>query len=246
MRTASLLLSHPKVTRVVDVGAGKVWHFPDYYKKWYGIHLIGIDIDAAEMTDNTMLDEKIVADVVQSIPVEPGSTDLIMIRSGLEHFSDNERFLRNAFTSLRPGGFMVAFFPNRYAPFAILNRLLPQRVAKRVLRTTTLEDSHELGFRAYYDRTDYDSFRKMSTDVGFDVVHHLPSFYSSYYFQFFVPLFLLSHLYDSMRLLTGNPRLASYHIWVLQKPGQPAHEGAPRFSNWRINQLAPARGDSWA
>ncbi|HVF16865.1 MAG TPA: hypothetical protein VNA21_08125, partial [Steroidobacteraceae bacterium] len=58
-KLATLLMSRPDVRTVVDVGAGKSWHFPRYYKEWFKIHLIGLDIDAAEMIPNDVLDEKI-------------------------------------------------------------------------------------------------------------------------------------------------------------------------------------------
>ena len=114
-----LLMSHPRVSTVVDVGAGKSWQFPSHYKEWFNINLIGLDIDASEMFHNQLLDDKIECDVVSKIPLEPGSVDLFMIHSGLEHFRDNELVLRNLFRALRPGGFILAQFPNRYAPFAI-------------------------------------------------------------------------------------------------------------------------------
>lgn len=218
-RLGALLMSQPNVSRVVDVGAGKVWHFPLHYKKWYGIKLIGVDIDGEEMADNTLLDEKFVADVVENIPVDPESVDLIMVRSGVEHFSDNQRFLDNAYAALRPGGFLIAFFPNRYAPFAIINRMLPQRVSKRVLQETAHETADELGFKVFYDRTNYTGFRRLYAKAGFKAVYHLPSFYSCFYFRFFLPLFFLSYFFDTMRFMIGSPRLAAYHIWVLQKPG---------------------------
>lgn len=243
-RMATLLLSHPKVSRVIDVGAGKVWHFPNYYKEWYDIHLIGMDIDATETVGNSALDEKIVGDVVEGIPVEPNSVDLVMVRSGIEHFSDNERFLHNAFIALRPGGFLVAVFPNRYALFAVINRLLPQRIAKMVLRTTLGTDGSDegLGFKAYYDRTNYGSFRKMYARVGFNAIYHLPAFYGSYYFQFFVPLFLLSYVYDSIRMVIGNSSLADYHLWILQKPGQQTDEEALRlYIHYGPLQRLPSR-----
>lgn len=218
-RMGALLMSQPNVNRVVDIGAGKAWHFPKHYKAWYNIHLTGVDIDGEEMVGNDLLDEKIVADVVRGIPVEPNSADLIMVRSGVEHFSDNQRFLDNAFAALRPGGFLFAFFPNRYAPFAIINRLLPQRLSKRVLQQTALESADELGFKVYYDRTNYTAFRKIYDRTGFKAVYHMPSFYSCFYFRFFLPLFFLSYFFDTLRFMIGSPRLAAYHIWVLQKPG---------------------------
>src|SRR5262249_11476846 len=133
-KLGALLLSHPEVHRVLDCGAGKRWHFPDYYKQWYDIHLIGVDIDAREIGGNPDLDEKIVCDVTDRIPVPAESIDLVMVSSGIEHFSDNRAFLGSAYACLRPGGFLLAQFPGRYAPFAILNRLLPPLAAKSLFR----------------------------------------------------------------------------------------------------------------
>src|SRR5262249_9100546 len=99
-----VLLSHPEVARVLDCGAGKAWHFPIHYKRWYKIHLVGVDIDASEMAHNEALDEKIECDVTDAIPVPSGSIDLVMVSSGIEHFRDNKAFLQNAYASLRPGG----------------------------------------------------------------------------------------------------------------------------------------------
>ena len=232
-KVGAMLLSHPDVSRVLDVGAGRSWHFPAHYKKWYGIHLIGADIDAAEMASNTSLDEKIVADVVKSIPVEPGSIDLVMVNSGVEHFADNEQFLRNVSAALRPGGFLLAQFPSRYAPFAIVNRLLPQPLSRKLLGVTMGETAKELGFRAFYDRTHYSGFRNMYRQVGFRELYYVPGFFSSSYFEFFLPLFCLSYLFDAIRFATGSRNLASYHLWVLQKPGGPVHgDGAFRFYAW--------------
>jgi hypothetical protein len=105
-------------------------------------------------------------------------------------------------------------------------------LALKVLRTTTLDDA-DLGFQAFYDRTNFVSFQKICRRVGFNTIYYLPGFFSSFYFEFFVPLFVLSYLYDVARFMIGNPRIASYHLWVLQKPGAPVEQGAPRFYAWR-------------
>src|SRR5260221_6875049 len=65
----TILLSHPRISTVVDVGAGRSWQFPSYYKEWFNIRLIGLDIDASEMSNNEMLDDKIECDVVCHIPL---------------------------------------------------------------------------------------------------------------------------------------------------------------------------------
>jgi SAM-dependent methyltransferase len=212
-----VLLSHPEVTHVLDCGAGKAWHFPIYYKRWYKIHLVGVDIDASEMTHNEALDEKIECDVTDTIPVPSGSIDLIMISSGIEHFQDNRAFLQNAYATLRPGGYLLAQFPGRYAPFAIANRILPSWTKQQLLKFG-MQDSEELGFPAYYDRTHYSGFSLIAEEVGFHVVYHAPGYYSSSYAEFFFPLWVLSYVYDIFRFATGLRDLASYNLFILQKP----------------------------
>jgi SAM-dependent methyltransferase len=225
-----VLLSHPEVKRVLDCGAGKAWHFPCHYKRWYDIRLIGVDIDAAEMAHNGALDEKIACDVTEEIPVTPGSIDLVMAYSGIEHFRNNEAFLRNAYTSLRGGGYLLAQFPGRYAPFAIANRVFPGWLTKRLLKYG-MQGSNVLGFKAYYDRTHYTGFTSMAKDVGFDVIYYSPGFYSSSYVEFFFPLWLFSYAYDILRFGLGYRNLASYNLFILQKP--PASSDCFQLYAWQ-------------
>lgn len=218
-KLGALVLSHPQVSRVVDCGAGAQWHFPSYYKKWYNVDLVGLDIDANEMVGNGDLDEKYVCDVSTDIPLPSGSIDLCMASSGVEHFTDNQAFLRNSFRILRDGGFLLAQFPGRYAPFAIVNRLLPKSLRTSLLRASMGEGADVLGFEAHYDRTDYASFAAMAKDAGFEVVYYSPGYYSSSYADFFFPLWVLSYAYDIMRFAVGIKTLASYNLFLLQKPG---------------------------
>ncbi len=215
-KIGTILLSHPRVSKVVDVGAGKAWQFPIYYKDWYGLSLIGVDIDGAEMSDNAALDLRIVCDAVESIPVRNEFIDIVMVHSGIEHFNNNERFLQNAHRILRPNGFLLAQFPGRYAPFAIANRLLPERLGKKVLRTS-MGSTDALGFKAYYDRTNYKSFSKLCANTGFKELYYVPGYYSSSYFEFFSPLWILSYTSDILRYGLGFKEMASYNLFLLQK-----------------------------
>ena len=218
-KIGALLMSRPDVKRVLDCGAGPNWHFPEHYKRWYGLTLVGLDIDGNEMVGNRALDEAIECDVTKAIPVEPESFDLMTVYSGIEHFSDNEAFLRHAYSALRPGGFMLAQFPSRYAPFAIANRVLPGWAAARLLHFSMREDEERLGFKAHYDRTNYKAFRAMAEVVGFEAAYYAPGYYSSTYAEFFFPLWLASYAYDVVRFGLGVRDLASYNLFVLRKPG---------------------------
>ena len=231
-KLATILLSHPRVSKVVDVGAGKSWQLPSYYKDWYGIELIGLDIDGHEMKNNDALDQKIVCNVVERIPIPDNQIDLVMVHSGIEHFSDNKRFLENAFHVLRPGGFLLAQFPGRFAPFALVNRLLPTNWARHLLRLT-MGSTDELGFRAYYDRTNYSAFKSLYASVGFQEIYHLPGYYSSSYFARFLPAYLASYAYDIVRYGLGIRDLASYNLFLLQKPADGPDMEPLRLYAWR-------------
>ena len=231
-KVGALLLSHPKVRRVVDCGAGRSWHFPSYYKRWFDIYLIGLDIEADEMAENNDLDEAIVCDVTKEIPVEAGSADLIMVASGIEHFADNESFLKLSYTVLRPHGFLLCQFPGRYAPFAIVNRLLPKSLSRRLINVAMRDDADVLGFTTHYDRTNYSAFLNIAKKAGFDVVYYSPGYYSSSYANFFFPAWILSYLYDMVRFGLGTKNLASYNLFVLQRPGVEADTEPLRLYAW--------------
>jgi SAM-dependent methyltransferase len=218
LKIGTIVLSHPKVAKVADIAAGKMWQFPPYYKDWFKIELIGVDIDGDEMKQNAALDQRIVGDVVEKIPLPDSIVDFVMIHSGMEHFKNNERFLQHAFRILRPGGFLLAQFPSRYAPFAIANRLLPSWLKLNILKIAMGSSAEHLGFKAYYDRTDYSSFCKLCSRVGFKVIYDLQGYFSSGYFMFFFPLYVLSHLFDLTRFALGIRNLASYNLFLLQKP----------------------------
>jgi SAM-dependent methyltransferase len=193
-KVGAMLMSHPQVIQVVDVGAGRQWQFPPYYKDWYRIRLVGVDIDLDEMMDNDVLDEKVECDIVDGVPFEPGSIDLFMVHSGIEHFSDTEQALRNLFVALRPGRFILAEFPNRFAHFAILNRLLPTALSRWLLDHFLGSSPEVLGFIAHYNNTNYSGFNKICQKVGFRQLYFLPGYYGSFYFEFFLPIYVCSYI----------------------------------------------------
>lgn len=218
-KVATMLVAQPDVRRVLDSGAGKLWRLPASYKQRFGLYLIGIDIALEEMAANDLLDEKLEGDVCRAIPVAPGSVDLITAFSGIEHFADNEAFLGHCYGALRPGGLLLAQFPGRYAPFALLNQALPERLSSVLLRNLLPGSEGVLGFKAYYDRTHYSAFRGLAEAAGFEVEYHLAGYFGSEYFAFFAPLYAAATLVDLFRFGLGVKDLASYNLFVLRKPG---------------------------
>jgi SAM-dependent methyltransferase len=211
---AALLRQRPRC--VLDVGAGRQWPFAPELKG-DGMVLIGFDIDIAEMAENTLLDQKICGDACRSLGVPDQSVDLIMGRAVIEHLHDTAAFMACANRALRDDGRLIVTFASKQAPFAILNRILPQRVSQWLLLHLVPGSSGVLGFKAFYDRASFREFTQGLTDAGFEIERAYASYFSVGYFRFFVPLYVAAFCCDWLRYALGNPRLAAYFMFIARK-----------------------------
>jgi SAM-dependent methyltransferase len=215
----TLLRREPKT--VLDVGAGKQWHFTPSLKG-PAMNLIGFDIDDAEMDENVLLDQRICGDACEGLGVPDQSVDLIMGRAVVEHLHDTASFLQSANRALRDDGRLIVTFANRYAPFAILNRLLPQRISQWLLSHLVPGSSGVLGFSAFYDRASFREFKQSLIDAGFEIEEEYASYFSTSYYCFFLPVYFLGLGLDYLRYTLANPHLASYFMFVARKPNRVA------------------------
>lgn len=236
------LLAVEDVRTVLDVGAGRTWFFESRLKERLKFRLIGIDISQEELEQNPDLDERYVADACTNLGVPDGSVDLITARAGVEHFHDNEGFLRACERALRPGGHVLISFAGRYAPFAVLNRALPARVSSYLLKTLIPDSAEKLGFKAHYDRCTQSGMAELARRTDLEVVSQFASFYSSDYFGFFVPLYLLSLTYDHVRNALAPGDAASYYTILLRKPAEAPSEGRAQNGKQEGERVPPLRG----
>ncbi|KAA0079108.1 methyltransferase domain-containing protein [Mycolicibacterium sp. P9-64] len=210
----ALLEREPRI--VLDVGAGRQWHF-DPSLKGQNMKLIGFDIDHAEMADNALLDQRISGDACQSLGVPDHSVDLIMGRAVVEHLHDTASFLKSANRALSEDGCLIVTFANRYAPFAILNRLLPRRVSRWLLMHLVPGSSGVLGFQAFYDQAGFREFKRSLAEAGFEIEEEYASYFATSYYGFFLPLFFVGLGLDYVRYALADPRLASYFMFIARK-----------------------------
>ena len=77
--------------------------------------------------------KRICGDACKSLGVPDESVDLIMGRAVIEHLHDNASFLKSANRALREDGRLIVTFASKYAPFAVLNRILPRRISQWLL-----------------------------------------------------------------------------------------------------------------
>jgi SAM-dependent methyltransferase len=215
-REAGTALLQLKPKTVLDVGAGKQWHFTPSLKGG-NMRLIGFDIDHAEMAENALLDQRVCGDACESLGVPDQSVDLIMGRAVIEHLHDTASFLKSANRALREDGRLIVTFASRNAPFAVLNRILPRRLSRWLLLHLVPGSSGRLGFEAFYDRASFGEFKQSLTDAGFEIEEEFASYFSSSYYRFFVPLFVVGLGLNYLCYALGNPRLASYFMFIARK-----------------------------
>jgi SAM-dependent methyltransferase len=217
---------------VLDIGGGKECPFRAYLDAPREQLVVALDCSEAELRHNLQLDHKVVADAAAAgFPFRDGSVDVLVSRAVVEHIRDNAAFLENCAAVLRPGGRMIHAFSGKYAPFALLNQMLPNEVTRHLIGYLHPEWREEgnYGFLAFYDRCYCSAIEDLLNRNGFVNVRFTLFYYQSIYFTFFFPLYLLMLCYDLTAYVLGVRNLASGIIVMAERPtahiAQPATDG---------------------
>jgi ubiquinone/menaquinone biosynthesis C-methylase UbiE len=170
---------------IVDVGGGARCAFAN---ECLGSRIVAVDISASELEKNRDVYDHRVGDVTQQIPLSDDSSDIVTSRYVLEHLQGVDRFVQEAYRVLKPGGVFITLFPNKCAPFSLINRVLPTSVA-RTLGYALKDKGRDYGiFPAYYEHCSPGSFRRLLESHGFAPVEVRVSYSQAGYFNFFLPL----------------------------------------------------------
>ena len=122
----------------------------------YGLACLVVDISESELRKAPTDYRTLVGDVSShdfTTGEHDGKYDLVFSRVLAEHVRDARQFHLNVRRLLRPGGTAMHFFPTLWWPPFIVNRILPEPVAERILLRLDpwRESSGKSGkFPAYY------------------------------------------------------------------------------------------------
>jgi SAM-dependent methyltransferase len=202
---------------VLDVGGGKTCVYAERRPGGWTGRVIAVDIAPEELRHNTVVDGRVVLDGSRGYPFPDRSVDLITSRSVLEHLPDLEAFVAEAARVIRPGGYFIHWVPCKFAPFAVINALLPNAVARRLLFFLDETKVGICGFPVVYDRCHPAALRRVFAAHGFEMVALRPSYYQAPYFAFFVPLFLLMSCYEILLQWLGAENLCAHALVVARK-----------------------------
>jgi ubiquinone/menaquinone biosynthesis C-methylase UbiE len=203
---------------VMDVGGGHLCPFAAGRDPSMGIRIIAVDISETQLRRNQAVDWKVAGDACRPLPLRDGAVDLVVTRSVLEHLPDNEAFVAETARVTRPGGAGVHVFPARFAPFAVINQLVPDRVARAVLHFVFPHWKSECGFPAHYHRCTADEMTAQMRRHGMEIEEIHLRYYQSIYFKFLLPLYLVSLAYDLAVWACDLRLLACQVLLVVRKP----------------------------
>jgi len=100
---------------ILDIGCG-VGAFVRRLRE-FSPRVAGIDVDRERVTEGGNAVRDLALAVGERLPFADGAFDIVLLHEVLEHVTDDQATLREAYRVLRPGGRVVIFCPNRLYPF---------------------------------------------------------------------------------------------------------------------------------
>jgi 2-polyprenyl-3-methyl-5-hydroxy-6-metoxy-1,4-benzoquinol methylase len=203
---------------VLDAGGGKWPRINADTKRELRLTVTGLDLSADELraAPAGAYDDLVVGDVATA-KLAAERYDLVVSQTLLEHVRDVETTIRNMAAALRPGGVMAHVLPSGRAPFALLNRMLGNRLGKRLLYLAFPGASKEAGFEAFYDRSTPAALKRVCEQAGLVDVEITP-YYATDYFRICTPLYALELARQQTLAALGATSLCELFAITAKKP----------------------------
>jgi SAM-dependent methyltransferase len=214
--------------RVLDVGCGQGDVAPFPWRAFPTVELIGIDTDAAAFA-NQSLRRFLPLQAGAPWPIEQESIDLVLCRYVLEHVEDPHQFFDNVRRSLKPGGLFLFLTPNLRHPIAMLSRVLPGAVKRRVLRWAKGIQEEQV-FPTCYRANSPPRLARLAQRHGLETqTLFTKEFVPSGYLEFSVLGYFCAWAYFALVRRTGWEKYCGAQIiGAFQKPARAPSPACPR------------------
>jgi len=201
--------------RILDVGSGgnptiALRDRPD------GVSYTGFDVDASELerAPEGSYDETIVAPAETPVPELENRFDLAVSWFAMEHVPDVGAAFDNLRTYLVPGGTLVAQFAGRWSAVSVANRMVPHKLARKLLWRAHRRESDSV-FPAIYDRC---TFRELTeTLASWGTADVIPQFTVAEYVLFSRVLTSGYIAYEEAIERLGMRDLSPYYLVVASR-----------------------------
>ncbi len=154
---------------ILDVGGGYVCPYAEMRQEALGTKFYMADLSESQLRKNKAADEKLACDATKNLPFQDESIDVFVTRTLFEHLPENEILIQESHRVLRQNGYAVHIFPCKFAPFAILNQLLPDALGKFLLNAFFPKWQGEVGFKAYYKNCYFPKIENLLNEYDFEI-----------------------------------------------------------------------------
>src|SRR5438132_629630 len=223
------LIASNGFTTVCEIGGGRSPLFGRDEALAMGLDYTILDISDSELRAAPDHVKKIRADIGARDLQRGGPYDFMFSRMLAEHVRDATAMHRNVLQMLRPGGLAFHYFPTLWTPAFVVNRLLPEGAARRLLFFIFpwRRHQHLAKFPARYAKC-FGPTRRMKRyfeRLGYRIEEYRP-FYGTGCLVKVPVLGFIDSLFTRLVARRRSPRFTSYVWLVLRKPAIVASGGA--------------------
>ena len=117
--------------RILDIGCGVGMYVRKFRE--FSDHVWGIDVEVPRVVHGSRVVPNLSVARGENLPFKDETFDVIFLNEMLEHVEDDAQTLREAMRTLRPGGYIVIFVPNRLYFFETHGFYMGKRFVFRLL-----------------------------------------------------------------------------------------------------------------
>jgi len=147
-----------------------------------GRRIIGADVDPV-VRSNPWIDDAVVITMNAPLPFQDSTFDLILSDSTFEHIRDESRIAAELDRVLKVGGWICARTPNRYGYVAVMNRVVPARLASSLVCSAQPDRKAQDIFAAHYHMNTLRKLRKLFPADRYDHMSFAFDSEPRYYFN---------------------------------------------------------------
>lgn len=100
---------------ILDVGCGLGLYVRAFRQFSDDVHGVDVDAERVAVASETLSNIRVAS--ATDLPYDDGTFDLVFSNEVLEHLDDDRAGVREMWRVLKPGGYLVAYVPNRWYPF---------------------------------------------------------------------------------------------------------------------------------
>jgi SAM-dependent methyltransferase len=200
---------------ILDVGSGRAPAIP-IEQRPASSRYIGLDISSEELelAPSGSYNERFVRDLKDHDPALDDQIDLAISWQVLEHVEPLGDAIENVHAYLKPGGHFVVLLSGRNSHFAVINRLMPEKIGVFAMKYL-LKRPPESVFRAHYDACTHSGLAALL--ANWDHVEIKSLFRGARYLGFFPPAVAIYTKYEDWALRSGKHDLATHYVVIARK-----------------------------